>query len=278
MSILRGVISSYSLFGPYGVALVAKARLLRRSIKVSVANPGLKYPVHIRLRATDVSLLSEVLVDAEYDWDFPVPPRVIVDAGANIGLTSVFYANKYPDARILAIEPELSNFELLKENAAPYSNIVCLQAALWKYDTNVTITDPGFGHWGFQTTEEAMPSKTVRQIETEGIAVTSLMERFGINYIDFLRVDIEGAEKEVFESASSWIHRVGVIAIELHDRLKTGCSRSLYLATKDFQWVYTRGETVFLGRGEQPGTLAASQSPSTRRLSARRPCTIVSAI
>jgi FkbM family methyltransferase len=282
MSILRGLLSSYSLFGPYGVALVAKARLLRRSMEVSVSISGFKRPVHIRLRTTDVSLLSEMLKNAEYDLDLPVPPRVIVDAGANIGLTSVFYANKYPQARVLAIEPESSNYEILEKNAAPYANISCVRAALWRSDTTITIADPGFGNWGFQTVEEAGKA---RSSQVEAITVNSLMARFGIDYIDFFRVDIEGAEQEVFENSSLWIERVGVIAIELHDRLKTGCSRSVYLATENFQWEIRRGETVFLGREEcavkevlQPAGSADSPNASPRRARGRRPCTIVSAI
>jgi FkbM family methyltransferase len=223
-----------------------------------------------------------MLENAEYDLDLSIPPRVIVDAGANIGLTSVFYANKYPQARVLAIEPETSNYEILEKNAAPYPNITCIRRALWRSDTAVTIADPGSGHWGFQTVEEA--GKT-RSSEVEGITVNSLMARFAIDYIDFFRIDIEGAEHEVFESSSPWIEKVGVIAIELHDRLKTGCSRSVYLATKNFHWEIRRGETIFLGREEfavkevaQLSVLAGTSNTSLRRVRGRRPCTIVSAI
>lgn len=280
MSILRGLRSSYSLFGPYGVALVAKARLLRRSSEVSVSISGFNCPVRIRLRTTDVSLLSEMLDAPEYDLNFLVPPRVIVDAGSNIGLTSVYYANRYPQARILAIEPEPSNYQMLERNAAPYANITCIRAALWKNDTTITIADPGLGHWGFQTVEAADKG---RSSKVEGITVDSLMTRFGIEYIDLLRVDIEGAEKEVFADSASWIERVGVVAIELHDRLKIGCSRSVYLATKDFHWELRRGETVFLGR-ESRGVKDALQETASialpnglcHQVRGKRPCSIVS--
>jgi FkbM family methyltransferase len=280
MSFVQGVQSSYSLFGPYGVALVAKSRLLRRSVEVSVSVSGFKRPLHIRLRTTDVSILSEMLRDAEYDLDLPISPRVIVDAGANIGVTSVFYANKYPAARVFAIEPESSNYELLEKNAAPYGNITCIRAALWKTDTAITLADPGFGHWGFQTVEQA--GKTgLRRVE--GFTVSTLMKRFDIDYIDFFRVDIEGAEREVFEYSAAWIDRVGVVAIELHDRLKTGCSRAVYLATKGFQQEFRRGETVFFGRNADAHTytlrpVVSTDSPNARgrRGPGKRPCMIVS--
>jgi hypothetical protein len=92
------------------------------------------------------------------------------------------------------------------KNTAPYDNIVCLRAALWKDDRNITISDPSLRHWGFQTSECV---QTGRSTEAEGITIHSLMARFGIDYIDFLRIDIEGAEREVFESAPPWIDRVG---------------------------------------------------------------------
>lgn len=280
MSIFRGLLSSYSLLGAYGVILVTKARLLRQSAQVLVSVRGIKSPVVIRLRTTDVSLLSEMLGTVEYDLDFVNPPRVVLDAGANIGLTSVYYANRYPGARVLAIEPELSNFELLRRNTAPYPNIVCIHAALWKSNARVTLADPGSGHWGFQTVEKSGAAPTT---EVEGITINSLMERFEIDYIDLLRVDIEGAEQEVFANSSPWIQKVGVIAIELHDRLKVGCSRSVYLATKDFRWELHIGETVFLGREEcaanEVSQRAASADPQNalpRGVRGKRPCAIVS--
>jgi FkbM family methyltransferase len=280
MSIFRGATSYYSLLGTYGVALVTKARLLRQPTQVLVSVRGFKSPVAVRLRTTDVSLLSEVLGSAEFDLDFPVPPQVILDAGANIGLTSVYYANKYPEARVLAIEPELSNYELLRKNTASYPNIVCIHAALWKRNARITLADPGLGHWGFQTAEKLSSSPLT---EVEGITIDSLMERFGIDYIDLFRVDIEGAEQEVFANSAPWIRKVGVIAVELHDRLKVGCSRSVYLATKDFQWEIRRGETVFLGRDKfvpqevlHRAESADFANASLRGVRGKRRCAIIS--
>jgi FkbM family methyltransferase len=205
---------------------------------------------------------------------------VIVDAGANIGLASVFLANKYPEARIIAIEPEKSNFEVLRKNVAPYANVACVQAALWNSDKSVTITDLGLGQWGFFTMEHPSQREGLKDGEVEGITVTTLMTRFGIEYIDFFKVDVEGAEKEVFASSSSWIDRVGVIAIELHERLKVGCSRSVYLATKDFQWEFRRGETIFMGKGECsaskiPESTAALNNSRFARVGPRVQCQIV---
>lgn len=131
MSILEGIKSNYSLFGPYGVLLAAKARVLRKPLEVKVTIDGITHPIYLRLRTTDTSLFASIIVNSEYDWKFLNPPRVIFDAGANIGLASIFYANKCPEAKIIAIEPESANFEMLKKNTASYPNIFAIQGALW---------------------------------------------------------------------------------------------------------------------------------------------------
>lgn len=248
MSIAEGIYSSYSMFGLKGVALTAKARIQKRHLEVAVCIRGVDAPMYIRLRTTDVSLLAEILECPEYNLTVDPAPDVILDVGANSGLTSVFFAIKYPNARIIAIEPESSNFRLLQMNTRPYPNVLCLQAALWKSNTLLRIADPGCGHWGFQTSETTTNAVADCGVDVEGITVDGVMERFDLPRIDYLRMDIEGAECEVFENASSWIDKVGVIAVELHDRFRLGCSRALYLATPSFQWELRQGETVLLGR------------------------------
>lgn len=160
LSVIEGVKSYYSLLGVRGLAVVIKARLLRTRVKASVQAPGIPHPVHVRVRSSDIRVFYRILVTPE--WEHPKSPRVIVDAGANIGLTSVFYANKHPGAKIFAIEPEPSNFELLKKNTASYTNVVRIQAALLRENEPVGIFDPGAGFWGFRTAESESESAVLR--------------------------------------------------------------------------------------------------------------------
>jgi FkbM family methyltransferase len=250
MGALEAIRSYHTLFGSYGAVLAAIARLFRKSTEVIVEVPGIAYPLNLRLRTTDPTTLWQVLVLAEYDWEFAKSPKVIVDAGANIGITSVFYANKYPGAIIIAIEPDSSNYEMLKKNTRPYSNVFPVRGALWKENRQVVLIDPGLGHYGFQTVAEPELRTQSRRDDVLGITVDKLMLNFSITHIDLLKLDIEGSEKEVFEDCLNWIDKVGVIVIELHDRLRTGCSRSVYRAAKDFEFESRKGETVFLMRRE----------------------------
>jgi FkbM family methyltransferase len=247
MSLVEGFKSHYRLFGAEGVFLAAKSRLSRRQIIVEAVAAGIAHPIHLRLRTSDTSLLEEILLNREYDFEPPKPPRTIIDAGANIGLTSVFLANRFPSARIIAVEPDPGNFAVLQSNLASYRNVTAVLAALWGQTHPLRLVDAGTGNWGFQTREVG---KEVLGGTVPGVTVDSLMERFGWGHVDLLKIDIEGAEKEVFAEAEKWIDRVGMIIVELHDRLKAGCSEAVFSATTKFVHKVERGETIFLTRSE----------------------------
>src|SRR5207249_6306160 len=103
----------------------------------------------IRQWSSDLECLEQIFVHEEYSIPFTLKPRVIVDAGANIGAASLYFAHKYPEAKIFALEPELSNFQLLEENCATHPNIVPIRAALWSQTENVALADPNADNWAF---------------------------------------------------------------------------------------------------------------------------------
>ncbi|HVW84830.1 MAG TPA: FkbM family methyltransferase [Bryobacteraceae bacterium] len=189
-------------------------------------------------------------MNAEYALKLSKSPRVIVDAGSNIGLAAVFFANRYPEAKIIAVEPEPSNYDVLRRNVAPYPNVIPVCAAIWKDNESVCIVDPGTGKWGFQISAADGRNPEDRAGCVTGLAVGELMKRHSIERVDLLKLDIEGAEKEVFENCQSWIDRVDMIVVELHDRFRAGCSRSFYNATSEFRYEWHKGETTVMARNE----------------------------
>jgi FkbM family methyltransferase len=257
MSYFYALRNYHSLFGLKGVSLVLTSHVLRKMPQISLCVPGLPHPLHLRLRSSDVALLRSVLLVGEYDWSFLKPPRVIIDAGANVGFTSVVYANRYPQARIIAIEPEASNFQLLKKNTAPYPNIELVNGALWKENTKLRIVDPGWGSWAFRTQEAGAGKQAPSdRALVQAFTLDKILSDHQIEFVDILKMDIEGAEKEVFENSASWIDRVGVIIIELHDFFKEDCEKVVRSATTGFDFIWHRGETTVFGRkaygGKEP--------------------------
>lgn len=246
MSLLANLRFYNSIFGALGPLYAGRAFLASAPVEVAFKPPGLAHPLHVRLKTSDLATYEKIFVRREYDFDLGSQPRVIVDAGANVGLAAVWYANRYPGARIVALEPESSNFRVLAANVAPYPAIVAVQAALWKEDGEVVIVDPGLGHWAFRIA--AMRNAADAAPVAKAVSVDALMRAHGIDRIDLLKVDIEGAEVDVFGDPAAWIGDVDAIAIELHDRMRPGCSRAVFGATRAFANEAWRGENLLLSR------------------------------
>lgn len=185
---------------------------------------GLKHGFSIRNNPYDFATLEEVLLKKEYDVDLSFEPQTIIDGGANIGLTSIFFANKYPTAQIVSIEPESANFEMLRKNTQYYPNISLLNTGIWNHKADLAIVDTGKGNDSFAVKELLRPAPG----SMTAISIADIMEEKKWKSIDILKLDIEGSEKNVFEkNYESWLPYVKVLIIELHDRMIAGCSETV---------------------------------------------------
>lgn len=242
--------------GLRGLVSAIKGEITKTPTFLQINRPDIKFPFYLRVPSTDVPVYDQIFLRQEYDFDVKRTPKIIVDAGANIGLASIYFSNKFPDAKIIAIEPEKSNLEVLKRNIAPYGNVILVCGALWHENTRVNLVDPCIGKWGFMTQAQDDADERYGGFvhEVQGMTVDTIMKEQGIDHIDILKIDIEGAEKEVFEDPSSWIEKVDTLIIELHERIKPGCNRSFYSGSKGFDNKWVRGENVYLTRsGERTG-------------------------
>ena len=199
--------------------------------------------VYVRLGTTDVAAFEHVFINDEYGFSLASPPSLIIDAGANIGMASVYFARRYPDAKIIAIEPDLENFNILKQNAQMFPSIVPVHGALWNADGSVQVYDGGHGSWGMRVKDDNDSTGFIRSMK-----VDTLLREHGIDKIDLLKIDVEGAEYEIFEDAHGWIGRVNAICIELHDRFRPGCTDVFEAATADFSIKWRRGELSCIAR------------------------------
>lgn len=213
---------------------------------------GYKQPLQLRVLSSDILIYGQIFLLKEYDFVVTRTPEVIVDAGANIGLASVYFAHQYPTTKIIAIEPEQSNFELLQKNVAAYPNITPVQAALWHENTEIHLIDPKFGKWAFRTaSKESSQIPLTKTCHTVmGMTVAKLMQTYGLEKIDILKIDIEGAEKEVFSDTSVWINSVDALITELHERMKAGCRQSFYNGAKGFDNEWKQGENIYMVKGD----------------------------
>jgi len=200
--------------------------------------------VRLRLNESDLACVEKVFLQQEYDYPYPIVPKVIVDVGANIGMATLFFAAKYPDARIIALEPEKSNFCLMQENCSSLPNVTLVNAALWSECRQLQVADIGASKWAFSF----VPSSGTGVDSVCGISMVDLLRDYDLKHIDILKMDVEGAERGIFTSdASRWLDKVGMIAIELHDRFFPGCARSFYQALQGHEFAQgVHGEVVFV--------------------------------
>jgi len=201
---------------------------------IRLSLPSYKAPIFARRDTSDVFVFEQVFIDQGYDFPLvDLRPKLIIDAGANVGYTSVFFPHRYPGARILALEPESSNYELLLRNTAPYQNTTPIKAALWNKTGRVAIGNPESEKWAFRVTNTGLTNGPT----IEALTVEDLLAMGGSEHVDTLKLDIEGAEKELFESNyEAWLGKVRVMMIELHDQLVAGCSGAFNRAVGQYQF------------------------------------------
>jgi FkbM family methyltransferase len=137
-----------------------------------------------------------------------------VDAGAYIGDTTAWYLSKYPDATVVGLEPDPDNYSLLLKNCRPYgARAVLLNAGLWHTQTRLTLAASA-GHTGISASEAV---STETEAGTEGVTVPYLLNLLRRDEIDILKLDIEGAELQVFGANSDeWLAAVRCIVVEIH--------------------------------------------------------------
>ena len=171
---------------------------------------GRPHDLWLRTVGGDVFVLHEVFGSGCYDPPTGLPtPRTIVDLGANVGLTTLYFASKAPGARFICVEPAPSNAELLRRNVRVLPQVVIVQAAVAKTSGTVAFDDTR-PTWGGGITCGG-------GIRVAAISIDDLIMHYAPEgMIDLLKMDIEGAEADVLSGPMHWLDRVSCIVAELH--------------------------------------------------------------
>lgn len=201
--------------------------------------------------SADIGVVHQVFYNRDYDltrlkrhaeilrfYDGCKNP-LIIDAGANIGASAVWFAQTFPRAVVSAVEPHAANFQLLLHNVRALK-VRPVMGALAKEAGTVQLFDPGEGDWGFRTGDaEGLPLGNV-----QAYTLADLIEPDDDPFI--LKIDIEGGEADLFQVGD--FQRFPVVIIELHDWLlpRAGTSKSFlkWHVSQDRDLVH-HGENIF---------------------------------
>ncbi|MBL7777873.1 MAG: FkbM family methyltransferase [Chitinophagales bacterium] len=200
---------------------------------IRVQLPDSSQQVFIRPNTSDVFSFEHVFAHECYKLNTDSKStNYIIDCGANVGYSAVYFAAQNPAAIVVAIEPDSSNVEMILKNTSALKNVRVVHSAIWKNDAYLKITNKAASKWAFTVSEttESDPESF------KAVGIKQLMEQFDIPQIDILKIDIEGAEYELLEAGyENWMSKTKTLIIELHERFKPGCEARFNAAISKFK-------------------------------------------
>ena len=205
----------------------------------------LKHKFLVRPGTTDLQV-ALTCFDGEFEALRYLLPRefdgTIIDAGGYIGTAALAMSEIYPSATIVTIEPVSHNFELLCKNVANNPNIVSIFGALTSKDNEkVMIADRGTGEWGFTIIENPNDVKNPELVDyTPTYSLRSIFDHY--SNVGILKLDIEGAETDLFINDSISLEKIPVIFAELHDRIVENCTIEFMNFSKNRLVIKSGGE------------------------------------
>lgn len=187
-------------------------------------NPPVKYQmifnekprnVYLRTYSGDIDIFYEIFWKKAYKFNYAPRPGVIIDLGANIGLATLFFLNEFPFSKVIAVEPEPGNLEILKKNLEEEINtqkVIVAKAAVSDKDDYLSLSVPLLKYnatiKGNKYDENSLQVKVM--------SMQTLLETYNISAVDIIKIDIEGSEKELFSENIDWLRKIREISIEFH--------------------------------------------------------------
>jgi FkbM family methyltransferase len=192
-----------------------------------------KNPLFIRNKTSDFDVFKQIFIKEEYNYKYNFFPKYILDAGSNCGFSIVYFANRFPGVNIIGVEPESSNFEMIKKNTINYPNIHLVFGGVWDKNSDLCITNlEKDRHWSFRV-DEVKKGKG----DFKGYSIQELMKMFKFEEIDIFKMDIEGSEKKVFEkNYKFWLPKVKLGFLELHEKYAPGVEKVVINRLKEYKF------------------------------------------
>jgi FkbM family methyltransferase len=182
---------------------------------------GCSSPVSLRFGTSDFEVFRQVFLERQYELPILNGAEFIIDAGANIGLSSVYFLMKNPQLKVLAIEPDIQNYKIAKNNLIFFADRCDLiLGAVWSQSGTLAISRGTFRdgqHWATQTLPVSEFDESDEQVRS--YTLNELIDVSGFPHIDLLKMDIEGAELQVFRDGDTTaLSDVSCCAVECHDQ------------------------------------------------------------
>lgn len=216
---------------------------IKRLLRVRIGGERL----YVRTATPDVDVALSSL-RGEFDELFALTPEprggLIVDAGGYIGTAAMAFARRYPEARVVTVEPSSENYAVLLRNVAAFPNVTPVNAAL------AAQTGPArlqrrrpWGECGFTIVEAPKDGRAGAVVEEVAcVTMAELLRRFEAGGADIVKLDIEGGERAILSGDVDWLQDTRALCVELHDRVVGGCTEAFHAASRGRREVKMTGE------------------------------------
>ncbi len=215
----------------------------------------------------DVGVVSHFSIEGYFiDDSAGRPIRTIIDGGANIGDETARFYLHHPEAQIVAVEAEQENFRMLEKNFGEVSRVRLIHGGLWSSDGDLRVVPAASGNREAFRVDMAPPGHG----DIKASSIPAIMEMMQWREIDILKLDIEGAEHELFtRNFEPWIDRVNVFIFEIPDADHPGTTQEIFRALGDRVFdTYFCGENLILIKRGIPWRLQRVFGVSNDRIAA----------
>jgi FkbM family methyltransferase len=237
--------------------------------RIAIRLDGTEVEVLVRKDASDLDVVREVLLERCYDFPYErFCPRVatIVDLGANVGVAAAFFAARFPAADILCVEPVEESVEVLRLNAGR-------ARTPWRVEQAVAASHVGVcdlyvsGWWATATTIPEIAERRTRlehraehllalpPRQAQAMTIDELMRRHSIRDVDLLKIDVEGAERDLLQGPGAWLEATQAIVLDIHEKYVDAGSVRSSLRARGFSRVASRGRCELFVRTAYAGTM-----------------------
>lgn len=185
--------------------------------------------------------LDEIFADEIYKFTTEKEDPCIIDCGANMGLSILYFKKLYPESKIIGFEPDENTFDILQKNTLEYSDSVTLyKEAVWTENTELTFFSEG-----------SLAGSTVvdfsNKNDTKKVKAVDFKQYLN-QKIDFLKIDIEGAENQLIFDIKGHLDNVNKLFLEYHgiiDEIQNLGNILNLLTDKGFEYyIRLAGETI----------------------------------
>ncbi|MEI2580245.1 FkbM family methyltransferase [Scytonema sp. PRP1] len=222
------------------LAILSKMGIHLKDKPIKLQIKGYPHPIYMRYGSSDPAIFYQIFIFREYSCiDDLTEAKIIIDAGANVGYSSIYFLKKYPNAQIIAVEPDHENFNICQKNLSGYKERVSvIQSGIWSHRTALKVCNEDSREKCSIQVKECQEGESP---DIYAIDIDTLLKKYNLTTIDLLKIDIEGSESVIFsKNYQNWLEKVKNIVIELHG---TECEQEFFKALSVYDYdLSTYGE------------------------------------